>query len=806
MAATRPNQLARSALVRVRRGPATALLYGVLAALSFPTLELLRWGTGGPVYAADVFDPDGGVPRIGATLSQLASSGPSLWDPGMVTGVPALAHGALTPIAPDVIIGLFAGPFAAFVITGWLLAFLAGLGMHRFLRDSVHLPTAACILGATIYLFSFWHYVYGFAAVIAPLAIWAVDRLATSRGSRSAPLLIGVGAVALGTYAGLGQIALLVGGLNLVWVVVGSTAGTLRSRLRAWLAIWGLGLAIYLPVILTQAGLLPISVRTIWDIPYLYETRPIPSLLERLQFYSATILGIPIGADLGRSPMYYGTYFTGAVGLVCIGALVILGRRRRAARFAILVLLAIPILDWAATMLVPALEPLGTLQTFQFVRIRHLLPFALALGVAIGATRLVAFARLRAVRSTSVVVGLAAVVGAFVGWQVIVALGRVGRSAQWSVVGRDLLAAALIVGLTAVTVALGTRAMARGRAGRRIAPAVIVVLLLLVAGERLLYAHGERLAGGHLGDWQTHLALTPTQAAIGRLGGPEPGRTLTLGDDPNRMWFHGLETVDGYVALYPVRYHALFRVLIDRCLEADPATRAYYDGWGQRVYAFCPELDPAVLDLLGVRWIDALGATPDVPGLVERFRDGTRSLFENLDPLPRAFLVGGTTVVPDTSAAQSWLGSADRTTLAGAAVVLAGEAAGSLPTAPGPAGSARITRSEPDRVDVALTADRPALLVLTDVAYPDWGVEVDGRPATVVPVDLAFRGVAVPAGDHQVTFRYRPVGTWLGFAVAGIALLLTILTALWLWRRDRRPGRAGSATVRPPSEAPPGPS
>ncbi len=669
-------------MARLRFGPATALLYAALATLSFPTLELLRSGTLAQVYADDVFDPDGAVPRIGATLSQL-SSGASLWDPRMVTGVPTLAHGSLTPFAPDVLVGLVAGPFVEFIVTSWLLAFLAGLGMHRFLRDSVHLPTAASILGATLYLFSFWHYIYGFAAVVVPLVFWAVDRMATTRRSGPAPLLVGVGAIVLGTYAGLSQIVILAGGLNLAWILIGSRAGTLRARAGAWLLIWGLGFAVYLPVLLAQAGLLPISVRTIWDIDYLYETRPIPALIEHLQLYSATILGIPIGSGLGQSPLYYGTYFTGAIGLLCIGATVLLGRRKPAARFAILMLVAIPVLDLVITVLMPALAPLGTLQTFQFIRIRHLFPFVLALAAAIGASRLMAVARWHGGPSGRLVQGLVVAVGALVGAQAVIALTRVGRTRLPAVIGRDLLAAALIVGLATLVGLIVAWYLNRRREGVRVGAAVVLVVLLLVAVEQIVYAHGERLAAGHLGDWQTHMELTSTQAALERLAGPTPGRTLTIGDDPNRMWFHGLDQVDGYLALYPVRYHDLFRVLIGRCLAADPAKQAYYDGWGQRVYAFCQDLDPAILDLLGVRWIDAAGAAPQVPGLVERFRDGARALFENPSALPRAFLVGSAVVVPDTAAAQTWLGSADRSTLASSAVVLAQDATGTLPTNPG---------------------------------------------------------------------------------------------------------------------------
>jgi len=165
LAATgRPRRMPASALLsRLRGGPAAGFLYAVLATLTFPTLETLRFGTAAPNYSHDVFDADGAVPRIGATITQLRDLGLSLWDPRIGTGVPTLGHGAITPLAPDVLVGLVAGPFVGYAVVAWLLAFAAGWGMHRFLRDSAGLPVAACLLGGAVFLFSFWHYAIGFA-------------------------------------------------------------------------------------------------------------------------------------------------------------------------------------------------------------------------------------------------------------------------------------------------------------------------------------------------------------------------------------------------------------------------------------------------------------------------------------------------------------------------------------------------------------------------------------------------------------------------------------------------------------------
>lgn len=68
-------------------------------------------------------------------------------------------------------------------------------------------------------------------------------------------------------------------------------------------------------------------------------------------------------------------------------------------------------------------------------------------------------------------------------------------------------------------------------------------------------------------------------------------------------------------------------------------------------------------------------------------------------------------------------------------------------------------------VQVKLNCD--GMLLMSDIEYPGWKAEVDGRAAEIYEADGFLRGVPVPAGTHRVVFRYRP-----GSAYAGAALTL----------------------------------
>jgi hypothetical protein len=91
-------------------------------------------------------------------------------------------------------------------------------------------------------------------------------------------------------------------------------------------------------------------------------------------------------------------------------------------------------------------------------------------------------------------------------------------------------------------------------------------------------------------------------------------------------------------------------------------------------------------------------------------------------------------------------------------------------------GSAEVTRHEPNRIEVKTVSATPAILVLSENHYPGWRAYVDGQSVEVMRVDFNLRGVAVPAGDHMVSFVYRPKSV-----LAGLVISAVVLAVLLLW-------------------------
>jgi membrane protein YfhO len=88
-----------------------------------------------------------------------------------------------------------------------------------------------------------------------------------------------------------------------------------------------------------------------------------------------------------------------------------------------------------------------------------------------------------------------------------------------------------------------------------------------------------------------------------------------------------------------------------------------------------------------------------------------------------------------------------------------------------PMGHAEVTRHEPNRVEVETQSASPSILVLSANHYPGWRADLDGQSVEVIRVDYNLRGVAVPAGQHRITFVYRPKSVLVGLAISLLALL-----------------------------------
>ena len=165
-------------------------------------------------------------------------------------------------------------------------------------------------------------------------------------------------------------------------------------------------------------------------------------------------------------------------------------------------------------------------------------------------------------------------------------------------------------------------------------------------------------------------------------------------------------------------------------------------------------------------------------------------VYERAASLPRARWVPLAQPVADADAALAGVraaGADSRATTfieappAAVAAVSGGTAAG------GSAAEAVVQWQQDSPTRIVLRVDAPAAgwLVLADAFYPGWEARLDGQPTPIYPADGLFRAVAVPLGQHEVTFQFRPRSLQLGAALAAVGVVLAV-AVLWLAGRGRR--------------------
>jgi len=203
-------------------------------------------------------------------------------------------------------------------------------------------------------------------------------------------------------------------------------------------------------------------------------------------------------------------------------------------------------------------------------------------------------------------------------------------------------------------------------------------------------------------------------------------------------------------------------------------------------------------------------------GHLRLVHSGDVKIYQNLDVLPRAFVVHRSRVIEDDEAAIAAM--RDESFRPSEEAILAeapsGWGASVSPQETQPAQGGSVTRPpvtdrlraglyfpirqtnpnpdqvtivsyEPERVIIEADLASDGYLILTDTYYPGWRAYVDGEESSIIRANLLFRAISLAAGQHRVEFAYEPTSLKIGAAVSS-ATLLFIVVGLWWWLVRRR--------------------
>jgi hypothetical protein len=243
----------------------------------------------------------------------------------------------------------------------------------------------------------------------------------------------------------------------------------------------------------------------------------------------------------------------------------------------------------------------------------------------------------------------------------------------------------------------------------------------------------------------------------------------------------GMQIVQGYNAVHLERYDDYLGAL-------NGESRGYHT-----ISVFEEGLGSPLLDLLNARYITVPADTgPDAPeGLREIKREyptvyegDAVDVLENPDALPRAWIVhSARRMEPLIALDRLESGAVDPRETA-----LLEEKPPPLERPEDPSeDEARVTRYEPNRIELDASTGARGLLVLSEVYYPGWNAYVDGEKVEIRRADHLLRAIPVPAGEHTVELRYEPwtlrAGTALSLFTAA-ALVALVALAVISRRRD----------------------
>jgi hypothetical protein len=201
-----------------------------------------------------------------------------------------------------------------------------------------------------------------------------------------------------------------------------------------------------------------------------------------------------------------------------------------------------------------------------------------------------------------------------------------------------------------------------------------------------------------------------------------------------------------------------------------------------------------LLDMLNVRYllVDARLPLdrPDVAALTGGeqpvFANRNVRVYENPHAFPHAWLIHD---IRHVTQEQAFALLRDRAVDFRRVALVEGDApAVTLPN-PGMPESATVTRYEPERIEIAVTAAADGVLVVSDTYSRGWQATVDGKSAEIYPTNLALRGIPVSQGTHSVVLSYRPPWLYPGLVISLLSHILLIAALAW-WLLSRRPRRS----------------
>ena len=733
-------------------------------------------------------------PYVSYSIERLRSGHFPLWNPYILTGTPFFASSQPAVLDPVNLVAFTAGPLDYWTWAAWLRLALLGFTTYGFVRALGRHLAAGLAAGMVFMLCGFavvWlNYSITWSLAWMPALFWASTRLLqTGRLPWVGLTGVAVGALLLGGHPETQFLCGLMWGTYCLYALFVFRDGA-GQRLRglgqvALAGILGLGIDAvqFVPTLDFMLSSGAFGARSSDVQPFDLGETGLRLLVQTFPSWTGTPTADNYWVRPGLTNFNEQTGYIGllALGLGVLGAVAMWRRDRLVPFFAVASLLALLLAIRAPGF--HLVKALPVLSAGHGVRWLIVLSFFGAVLAGYGVEALMRQSPgTRKLRDG----GLWLVSGALAAFGVMLAVYLGIRDLNWDRAWNPMLThvdmarllypaqltnnwPAIFLGLGAVVV------LARWKGW---IPALALPMLLIA----LLYADLWTFGNAYNPTTPREAILPPTQPIrylTERLGHDRMAGTINL-LRPNVAMLFGFRDLRGYepivdhtfASLYDDFYHQLRTRVFDVQRKQDLELTA---------------TEQRQLNIAGVRYI-ATVRKPRVDGSARPYKfilqERKAALYENLEAFPRAYVVFGSRVVPNTDEAIAALRSPQldpsRTIVLNAGAEATAPATFDSTTSP-----VTWLSDEPERIEVEATLPQSGWLVLGDNYAPGWEAEVDGQPAALLRGNVVFRAVPVPAGTHTVSFHYRPRIFYVAAAISALSTAIALALGIIHVRRLR---------------------
>lgn len=318
--------------------------------------------------------------------------------------------------------------------------------------------------------------------------------------------------------------------------------------------------------------------------------------------------------------------------------------------------------------------------------------------------------------------------------------------------GGDLLRSIILIALAFVLIALFIK--------KKISPVILIASLIVLTGYDLLGIDTRYLnTNNFVDDTDFESAFTPSEADLQIMKDPDHANfrvfnsTVDAFNDASTSFHHN--SVGGY---HPAKLGLYNDIIINQLAKGNMH----------------------VFDMLNTKYF-----------IVQNPQTGKPVAQLNPDAYGNAWLVKGIKYVDN---ANEEMDALDSTNLKDTAVVdKRFQSQIKQQPVPDSAAFIKLKQNLNDKIDYTFHSTTPQFAVLSEVYYPlGWNAFIDGKKADYVKTDYVLRGMFVPAGDHEIEFRFEPKSYTTGRTItiiANIIVFLSMIAAIvfYVIRKKKKP-------------------